>query len=72
MLAWEPNSSAYIEQPAGLPSPDVCTAGQCRADMERGLRQWYKGSEGAEGRIKKELDAAFRYAEPGDVVIKFC
>ena len=71
VLAFEPNSDAFIEQFPDLPSPDVCTAEQCRADMEKNLRQWYRDTEGAEEKIKRELDAVFRYSKPGDVVIRF-
>ena len=71
VLAYEQNSDAYIEQPGGLPSPDVCTVEQCRADMEKSLRGWYRGTAGAEGRIQADLERTFRYAQPGDVVIGF-
>lgn len=72
VLAWEDNSCAYIEQMPDVPNCDVCTVEKCREDTRESLRQWYRGTEGAEEKIEHEIETMFRYAEPGDVIIKFC
>ena len=71
ILAFEPNSNAYIEQFPSLPSPDICTVEECKKNTEKHLRQWYRDTEGAEEKIAKELETIFRYADDKDIVIEF-
>lgn len=71
ILAYEPNSDAYIEQLPSLPSPDICNVAMAKKEMEESLRSWYKGCEDAERKIADEISTVFRYANDRDVVIRF-
>lgn len=72
ILAYEPNSDAYIEQLPELPSPDVENVAEAKKRLESNLRSWYKDSENSEEKIKQELEIVFRYAKDNDVIIRFC
>lgn len=72
ILAYEPNSDAYIEQLPELPSPDVENVVEAKKRLESNLRSWYKDSENAEEKIKRDLENVFRYAKDNDVIIRFC
>lgn len=72
ILAYEPNSDAYIEQLPELPSPDVESVAEAKKRLESNLRSWYKDSENAEEKIKRDLETVFRYAKDNDVIIRFC
>lgn len=60
ILAYEPNSDAYIEQLPELPSPDVESVAEAKKRLESNLRSWYKDSENAEEKIKRDLETVFR------------
>ena len=72
ILAYEPNSDAYIEQLPELPSSDVENVAEAKKRLESNLRSWYKDSENAEEKIKRDLEIVFRYAKDNDVIIRFC
>lgn len=72
ILAYEPNSDAYIEQLPELPSPDVENVAEAKKRLESNLRSWYKDSENSEEKIKQDLEIVFRYAKDNDVIIRFC
>lgn len=72
ILAYEPNSDAYIEQLPELPSPDVENVVEAKKRLENNLRSWYKDSKNAEEKIKRDLETVFRYAKDNDVIIRFC
>lgn len=72
ILAYEPNSDAYIEQLPELPSPDVENVVEAKKRLESNLRSWYKDSKNAEEKIKRDLKTVFRYAKDNDVIIRFC
>ena len=72
ILAYEPNSDAYIEQLPELPSSDVENVAEAKKRLESNLRSWYKDSENAEEKIKRDLENVFRYAKDNDVIIRFC
>lgn len=72
ILAYEPNSDAYIEQLPELPNPDVENVAEAKKRLESNLRYWYKDSENSEEKIKQDLDIVFRYAKDNDVIIRFC
>lgn len=72
ILAYEPNSNAYIEQLPELPSSDVENVAEAKKRLECNLRSWYKDSENAEEKIKRDLENVFRYAKDNDVIIRFC
>ena len=72
ILAYEPNSDAYIEQLPNLPSPDVEDVASAKKRLESDLKQWYRNTENAEEKIKMDLDTVFRYAKDNDVIIRFC
>lgn len=72
ILAYEPNSDAYIEQLPELPSPDVENVAEAKKRLESNLRYWYKDSENSEEKIKQDLEIVFRYAKDNDVIIRFC
>lgn len=72
ILAYEPNSDAYIEQLPELPSPDVENVVEAKKRLESNLRSWYKDSKNAEEKIKRDLEIVFRYAKDNDVIIRFC
>ena len=72
ILAYEPNSDAYIEQFPDLPSPDVESVAEAKKRLESDLNSWYKDSENAEEKIKRDLEIVFRYAKDNDVIIRFC
>lgn len=71
ILAYEPNSFAYIEQLPSLPSPDICTVAEDKARMKDDLEHWHRGAPGSEMKIKKEIEMTYRYADDKDVIIKF-
>lgn len=72
ILAYEPNSEAYIEQFPELPNSDVLNVADAKRRMAEHLKHWYRGTENAEERIKQDIERDFRYAEDNDVIIKFC
>ena len=72
ILAYEPNSDAYIEQLPELPSPDVENVVEAKKRLESNLRSWYKDTKNAEEKIKRDLETVFRYAKDNDVIIRFC
>ena len=72
ILAYEPNSDAYTEQLPDLPSPDVESVAEAKKRLESDLKSWYKDSENAEEKIKRDLEVVFRYAKDNDVIIRFC
>ena len=72
ILAYEPNSDAYIEQLPELPSSDVENVAEAKKRLESNLRSWYKDTENAEEKIKQDLETVFRYAKDNDVIIRFC
>ena len=55
ILAYEPNSFAYIEQLPGLPSSDICTVKEDREKQKEFLKNWYKDTPNAEQKIEDEL-----------------
>lgn len=71
ILAYEPNSLAYIEQLPGLPSSDVCTVKEDREKQREFLKNWYKDTPNTEQKIEDELAEMYRYAQDNDVIIKF-
>lgn len=71
ILAYEPNSFAYIEQWPDLPNPDICTVAEDKKRMEEDLKHWYRDSKDAETKVKRDIDEAFRYARDNDIIIKF-
>lgn len=71
ILAYEPNSDAYIEQFPDLPSPEVETVAEARKRMASSLKSWYRDTDRAEERIKQDLETVFRYAQDNDVIIRF-
>ncbi len=72
ILAYEPNSDAYIEQLPELPSPDIENVVEAKKRLESNLRSWYKDTKNAEEKIKRDLEIVFRYAKDNDVIIRFC
>ena len=72
ILAYEPNSDAYIEQLPELPSSDVENVAEAKKRLESNLRSWYKDTENAEEKIKRDLETVFRYAKDNDVIIRVC
>lgn len=72
ILAYEPNSDAYIEQLPNLPSPDIENVVDAKKRLESNLRSWYKDTKNAEDKIKRDLETVFRYAKDNDVIIRFC
>lgn len=71
ILAYEPNSDAYIEQLPSLPSPDVCDVATAKKEMEKDLKNWYKDTEDANKKISKMIATVFRYANDNDIIIRF-
>ena len=71
ILAYEPNSFAYIEQWPTLPNPDILTVAEEKKHMEESLKQWYKDTKNAKKKIAKEIEQTFRYAQDNDIIIKF-
>ena len=71
ILAYEPNSFAYIEQWPTLPNPDICTVAEDKKRMEESLKHWYKDTKNAKEKIAKEIEQTFRYAQDNDIIIKF-
>lgn len=71
ILAYEPNSDAYIEQFPSLPSPDVLDVTMAKKQMRDDLRCWYKDTEDAEQKIERDVSTVFRYANDNDVIIRF-
>lgn len=72
ILAYEPNSDAYIEQLPELPSPDIENVAEAKKRLERDLKSWYKDTDDAEAKVKRDLETVFRYAKDNDVIIRFC
>ena len=72
ILAYEPNSFAYIEQSATLPNSDICTVAEDKVATRKNLEHWYKGTKGAKFKVERDLDKTYRYAHDNDVIIKFC
>lgn len=71
VLAWEPNSQAYIEQLPDIPSCDICTVAEMKKQTRHNLESWYRHSKDAEQKIQKDMDLMFRYAKDDDIVINF-
>lgn len=71
ILAYEPNSDAYIEQFPTLPSPDVLNVAMAKEKMREDLKSWYKNTPDAEQKIERDMSTVFRYATDKDVIIRF-
>ena len=71
ILAYEPNSDAYIEQFPSLPSPDVLNVKMAKEQMKEDLKSWYRDTPEAESKIAREINTVFRYAQDNDVIIRF-
>jgi len=71
VLAWEPNSNAYIEQMPDIPNSGICTAADMKQKTRASLESWYKGFEDQDEKIQKKLDMVFRYAKDDDIVVNF-
>lgn len=71
ILAYEPNSDAYIEQFPTLPSPDILNVAMAKKQMQDDLKSWYKDTEDADKKIERDVSTVFRYAKDSDVIIRF-
>jgi len=71
ILAYEPNSDAYIEQFPTLPSPDVMNVKMAKEQMKEDLKSWYRDTPNADKKIEREISTVFRYAQDNDVIIRF-
>ena len=71
ILAYEPNSDAYIEQFPALPSPDVMNVKMAKEKMEEDLKSWYRDTPDAAKKIERDISTVFRYAQDNDVIIRF-
>ena len=71
ILAYEPNSDAYIEQFPTLPSPDILNVAMAKKQMEEDLKSWYRDTEDADEKIQRDISTVFRYAKDNDVIIRF-
>lgn len=71
ILAYEPNSDAYIEQFPSLPSPDILNVKMAKEQMRKDLKSWYRDTANAESKIEHTISTVFRYAEDNDVIIRF-
>ena len=71
VLAYEPNSDAYIEQLDDLPNCDICTVAKAKKDMHDSLKSWYRDTSDADEKIKRDIDIIFRYSKDNDVIIRF-
>ena len=71
ILAYEPNSDAYIEQFPSLPSPDVLNVKMAKEQMKEDLKSWYRDTPDADSKIAREISTVFRYAQDNDVIIRF-
>lgn len=71
ILAYEPNSDAYIEQLPSLPSSDVLNVAMAKKQMKDDLQSWYKDTEDADKKIERDISTVFRYAKDNDVIIRF-
>lgn len=71
ILAYEPNSDAYIEQLPSLPSPDVMNVAMAKKQMLEDLKSWYRDTEDADKKIERDISTVFRYASDNDVIIRF-
>lgn len=71
ILAYEPNSDAYIEQLPSLPSPDVMNVAMAKKQMLEDLKSWYRDTEDADKKIERDISTVFRYATDNDVIIRF-
>lgn len=71
ILAYEPNSDAYIEQFPSLPSPDILNVKMAKEQMREDLKSWYRNTADAESKIERAISTVFRYAEDNDVIIRF-
>ena len=71
ILAYEPNSDAYIEQFPTLPSPDVLNVKMAKEQMQNDLKKWYRDTPDADKKIERDISIVFRYAQDSDVVIRF-
>ena len=71
ILAYEPNSQAYINQDPDLPNMCVCTVAEDKIREERFARRWFGDDPDLELKVKDHLDTTYRYAKDTDVVINF-
>ena len=71
ILAYEPNSDAYIEQFPTLPSPDIMNVAMAKKQMLEDLKSWYRDTEDADKKIQRDIETVFRYATDNDVIIRF-
>ena len=71
VLAYEPNSDAYIEQFPSLPSPDVLNVKMAKEQMLKDLKSWYRDTPDADKKIDRDISTVFRYAQDNDVIIRF-
>lgn len=70
ILAYEPNSFAFIEQLPDLPSRAICTIAEDKKNLESHLRNFYRDSLDVDAKVKQELELTYRYARDNDVVIQ--
>lgn len=71
VLAYEPNSDAYIEQFPDLPSPDICSVKDAKSRLRKDLENWYGDHPDAEDKVNRDINTVFRYAEDSDIIIAF-
>ena len=71
ILAYEPNSDAYIEQLDDLPNCDICTVAKAKKDMKDNLLNWYKDMPDKDAKAERDINTVFRYAKDADVILNF-
>ena len=71
ILAYEPNSDAYIEQLDDLPNCDICTVAKAKKDMNDNLLIWYKDMPDKDAKAERDINTVFRYAKDADVILNF-
>lgn len=71
ILAYEPNSDAYIEQLPKLPSSDILNVAMAKKQMREDLKNWYRDTDDADKNIERDISTVFRYAHDNDVIIRF-
>lgn len=67
ILAYEPNSNAYIEQMDDIPNRNVCRVGDALPLEREWLECAYKDPE----EVERNMTELFRYAKADDVIIGF-
>lgn len=71
ILAYEPNSRAYIEQFPDLPNLQICTVAEDKVREETFARGWFRGDLDLEKKVKDHLEETYRYAKDTDIVLNF-